>query len=87
MATFQVSGSLPRRIPVNAPKSGEVKAIGITLILAVAGILAYQGANWKLAVVCGFASLLTLGIVFVEGSVLGGIGLLLLFLSRREFVS
>ena len=51
------------------------------------GVLAYQGANWKLAVVCGFASLLTLGIVFVEASVIGGIGLLLLFLSRREFVS
>lgn len=49
------------------------------------GILAFQGANWKLAVVCGFASLLTLGAVFVESSVLGGIGLLFLFLARREF--
>jgi len=51
------------------------------------GILAFQGANWKLAVVCGFASLLTIGFVFIESSVLGGIGLLLVFLARREFVS
>ncbi|OGS45555.1 MAG: hypothetical protein A3K66_07160 [Euryarchaeota archaeon RBG_16_67_27] len=51
------------------------------------GILAFQGANWKLAVLCGFASLLTIGFVFIESSVLGGIGLLLVFLARREFVS
>ena len=49
------------------------------------GIMALQRKNWKLAVFCGAASLLNLGI-FLLGSLAGLAGLVLIIISRREFL-
>ena len=49
------------------------------------GIMALQRKNWKLAVFCGAASLLNLG-VFLLGSLAGLAGLVLIITSRREFL-
>jgi hypothetical protein len=49
------------------------------------GIMAIQRKNWKLAVVCGVASLLNFGIIFL-GSIAGLAGLILIITSRRDFL-
>jgi len=49
------------------------------------GIMALQRKNWKLAVFCGAASLLNVGI-FLLGSLAGLAGLVLIIISRREFL-
>src|SRR2546428_743934 len=49
------------------------------------GILALQRKNWKLAVFCGAASLLNLGI-FQLGWLAGLAGLVMSIISRREFL-
>ena len=63
---------------------GSVYAQAFALL---GGVLAYQGRSWKLVLVCALASLLTLGLVFFESSLLGALGLVLVLMSRREFVS
>ena len=50
------------------------------------GVMAFQRANWRLAVVCGIFSVLTIGF-FLEASFLGVIGLLVVLRARREFHS
>jgi len=42
--------------------------------------------NWKLTLVCASLAILTLGFTF-EASLLGLIGLILVIVSRREFLS
>jgi hypothetical protein len=49
------------------------------------GIMALQRKNWKLAVFCGAASLLNLGIFFL-GSLAGLAGLILIIMARRDFL-
>jgi hypothetical protein len=49
------------------------------------GIMAVQRKNWKLAVFCGAASLLNLGIFFL-GSLAGLAGLILIIMARRDFL-
>jgi len=62
-------------------------SIWAQIFTLLGGIMAYQRSNWRLVVVCGVFSLLTLGFVLVESSILGALGLLLVLASRREFVS
>jgi len=50
------------------------------------GIMALQRMNWKLTLVCASLAILTLGFTF-EASLLGLIGLILVIVSRREFLS
>ncbi len=50
------------------------------------GIMAIQRKNWKLAVVCGVASLLNFGF-FLIGSLLGLAGLIAIITSRQDFLS
>jgi len=49
------------------------------------GIMAIQRKNWKLAVVCGVASLLNFGF-FLIGTFLGLAGLIAIITSRRDFI-
>lgn len=50
-------------------------------------VMAFQRMNWKLTFVCAIFSLLTLGIVYFEGSLLGLFGLILVVRSRRYFLT
>jgi len=49
------------------------------------GIMAIQKKNWKLAVICGVASLLNFGF-FLIGTFLGLAGLIAIITARREFI-
>src|SRR3989475_11610021 len=49
------------------------------------GIMAIQRKNWKLAVVCGVASLLNFGF-FLIGTFLGLAGLIAIITARRDFI-
>lgn len=49
------------------------------------GIMAIQRKNWKLAVVCGVASLLNFGF-FLAGTLVGLAGLISILTARREFL-
>ena len=49
------------------------------------GIMAIQRKNWKLAVVCGVASLLNFGF-FLIGTFLGLAGLIAIITARRDFL-
>ncbi len=51
------------------------------------GVMAWQRMNWKLTLVCGIFSLLTLGIVYFEASLLGLLGLILVVRSRPHFIT
>jgi hypothetical protein len=51
----------------------------------IGGFFAAQHRHFKMAMIGGVCALGTFGMVFLEGSVLGLIGLVLVFLSRREF--
>lgn len=51
----------------------------------IGGFFAAQRRHFKIAMIGGVFALGTFGLVFLEGSVLGMIGLILVFLSRREF--
>lgn len=55
-------------------------------IAILGGVMAVQRRNWRLTVVCAIFSLLTIGFL-LEASVLGGLGLILVFVSRRDFLS
>ena len=50
------------------------------------GVMAFQRMNWRLAVICGVLSVLTIGF-FLEASFIGVIGLLVVLRARREFVT
>src|SRR5207245_9707378 len=49
------------------------------------GIMAIQRKNWKLAVVCGVASLLNFGF-FLIGTFVGLAGLIAIITARRDFI-
>jgi len=49
------------------------------------GIMAIQRKNWKLAVICGVASLLNFGF-FLIGTFIGLAGLIAIITSRRDFI-
>ncbi len=49
------------------------------------GIMAIQRKNWKLAVICGVASLLNFGF-FLIGTFLGLAGLIAIITARRDFI-
>jgi hypothetical protein len=51
----------------------------------IGGFFAAQRRHFKIAMIGGVFALGTFGLVFIEGSVMGLIGLILIFLSRREF--
>jgi hypothetical protein len=51
----------------------------------IGGFFAAQRRHFKIAVIGGVFALGTFGLVFLEGSVLGLLGLILVFLSRHEF--
>jgi hypothetical protein len=57
--------------------------IGIMAILG--GVMAIRRRHWGIAVLGGVFGLLTFGIFFIEGSILGLIGLVLIAMSRHEF--
>jgi hypothetical protein len=50
------------------------------------GVMAIQRSNWKLTLACAVFAPLTIGFIF-EASFLGVVGLVLVILSRNEFVS
>jgi hypothetical protein len=56
---------------------------GVTAFIG--GFFAAQRRHFKIAMIGGVFALGTFGLVFLEGSVMGLIGLILVFLSRREF--
>jgi hypothetical protein len=76
---------------------GELGAIqeAVTFLIAfwivssvmafIGGFFAAQRRHFKIAMIGGVFALGTFGLVFLEGSVMGLIGLILVFLSRREF--
>jgi len=81
-------------INVSGGELGNIQE-AVTFLIAfwlVAGVMAFIGGffavqrrHFKLVMIGGVFALGTFGLVFLEGSVLGLIGLILVFLSRREF--
>lgn len=70
----------------------EVQICGLVSIWAQAmallgGVMAFQRMNWKLTFVCALASLGTLGIIYVEASIIGAIGLIAVYRARPYFLS
>lgn len=55
-------------------------------VAVLGGVLAFQGKDWKLVVVCAAFSILTLGFSFL-GTVFGFLALILVISSRHEFIS
>ena len=51
------------------------------------GVMAFQRMNWKLTLVCALFSLGTLGFFYVEGSLIGLIGLLVMIRARPYFLT
>jgi hypothetical protein len=51
----------------------------------VGGLFAYRRRHFRIAVMGGIFALGTFGLIFLEGSIMGLIGLILILLSRREF--
>ena len=70
----------------------EVQICGLVSIWAQAmallgGVMALQRMNWKLTFVCALASLGTLGIIYVEASIVGAIALIAVVRARPFFLS
>ena len=70
----------------------EIQICGLISIWAQAmallgGVMAFQRMNWKLTLVCGIASLATLGFFYFEASVVGAIALIVVFRARPYFLS
>ncbi len=63
-----------------------IMSIAVTPMPVVAGILAYQKSNWKLAVGCAALGLLTIGFFFLS-SMLSFIGLMMIVRRRGSFTS
>jgi len=55
------------------------------IMASVGGYFAGQRRHFKVAMLGGVFALGTFGLIFIEGSLLGLIGLILVWLSRREF--
>jgi len=51
----------------------------------IGGFFAAQRRRFKVAMIGGFFALGTFGLIFLEGTMMGMIGLMLIWLSRREF--
>jgi len=51
------------------------------------GVMAFQRMNWKLTLVCAIFSLATLGFFYVEGSLIGLIGLIVTIRARPYFLT
>ena len=95
---YSLAYPLPPEVVENLTADMDATTLAILTALAfvslyaqafalLGGVLAIQRSNWKLSVVCGVASLLTLGLFAFEGSLLGLLGLLLVLTSRAEFRS
>ncbi|HVO78101.1 MAG TPA: zinc ribbon domain-containing protein [Methanomassiliicoccales archaeon] len=56
-----------------------------SILTLVAFYYARQRRHFRLVAVCGFFSLFTLGLIFLEASFLGLLGLIATFRARREF--
>ena len=55
------------------------------IMASVGGFFAGQRRHFKVAMLGGFFALGTFGLIFLEGSLMGLIGLIMVWLSRREF--
>ena len=51
------------------------------------GVMAFQRMNWKLTLVCAIFSLATLGFFYVEGSLIGLVGLIVTIRARPYFLT
>ena len=51
------------------------------------GVMAFQRMNWRLTLVCALFSLATLGFFYVEGSLIGLVGLLITIRARPYFLT
>jgi hypothetical protein len=70
----------------------EIQICGLVSIWAQAmallgGVMAFQRMNWKLTFVCALASLGTLGFFYIEASIIGAIGLIVVVRARAYFLS
>jgi hypothetical protein len=55
------------------------------VMASIGGYFTFQRRHFRIALAGGIFALGTFGLIFIEGSVMGLIGLILVWLSRREF--
>ena len=55
------------------------------IMAIIGGVMAIRRRHWGIAIIGGVFGLLTFGVIFIEGSVLGLIGLIFIAISRHEF--
>ena len=62
---------------------GSIEIV-VSIFPIIGGILSFQRKLWTVAIVCSIIGLFTIG-QFVAASILSGIGLILLIISKQEF--